>query len=113
MSTANEDAVKTISENGENQWKISDNGYIAAGKPDVAEPVNSNSKSAVVQITRTGGTKTMVVLKKRPDKEKLLIAVILALIMFCGMLVIMVFIKKSQPCTGEYFFLLFIMSSSC
>lgn len=92
----------------ENSWKCSDanNGFIN----QKSEIINADTKSAVVQVTRTGGTKIMVVpKKKRPNKEKLLIALILALLMFCGMLVIMVFNKRSQNCTGEYFTFLFIV----
>lgn len=88
----------------ENSWKCSEanNGFINQ-KNDIPD-AETNSKSAVVQITRTGATKIMVVpKKKRPNKEKFLIALILALSMFCGMLVIMVFNKRSQTCTGECF----------
>lgn len=84
----------------ENSWKCSDanNGFIN----QKSEIIDADTKSAVVQVTRTGGTKIMVVpKKKRPNKEKFLIALILALLMFCGMLVIMVFNKRTQNCTGE------------
>lgn len=90
----------------ENSWKFSDtnNGFINQ-KNDTPDS-ESKSKSAVVQITRTGATKIMVLpKKKRPNKEKFLIALILALLMFCGMLVIMVFNKRSQTCTGELIYL--------
>lgn len=86
----------------ENSWKCSDanNGFINQ-KNDVVDN-ETNSKSAVVQITRTGATKIMVVpKKKRRNKEKFFIALILALLMFCGMLIIMVFNKRGQTCTGK------------
>ncbi|XP_072385133.1 neprilysin-1-like [Diabrotica undecimpunctata] len=83
--------------NQNNTWKgVSSNNGIISSKYQV--PENMNSRNAVVEIARTG-TKTVVVPRHRPDREKLLVILIVALLAFCGMLMIMVFTRKNQSCT--------------
>ncbi|XP_023018621.1 M13 family metallopeptidase neprilysin 1 [Leptinotarsa decemlineata] len=79
------------------RYTASKNGYLNA-KSEV--PDTSNSRTTVVEVTRTG-TKTGVVNKKRPEKEKFLIALILALFIFCGILMTMVFNNKSPLCSDK------------
>ncbi|KAG5890126.1 hypothetical protein JTB14_027793 [Gonioctena quinquepunctata] len=74
------------------RYAASKNGYLNANKNEVPD----TSRTAVVEVTRTG-TKTGVVPKKRPEKEKFLIALILALFIFCGILMMMVFNNKGLP----------------
>ncbi|CAG9819313.1 unnamed protein product [Phaedon cochleariae] len=78
----------------EDPWNYSSakNGYLNS-KSEVPE----SSRKAVVEITRTG-TKTVVVHDRKYEKEKFLLAVILALAIFCGILLTMVFNKKNQSC---------------
>ncbi|KAJ8981669.1 hypothetical protein NQ317_017290 [Molorchus minor] len=68
------------------------NGYLTS-KPSAQASVNST----VVQVTKTG-TKTLMV-PKRSSREKCLLSMVIALVIFCILLVIMVFNKKYQICT--------------
>ncbi|XP_023311755.1 neprilysin-1-like [Anoplophora glabripennis] len=69
------------------------NGYLAS-KNATQESLNST----VVQVTRSG-TKTVMVPRSKPVKEKCLLAMILALSIFCVLLIIMLFSKKEPLCT--------------
>lgn len=83
-----------------NAWQeVSANNGIVNSRYQVPEKMNS--RNAVVEISRTG-TKTVVVPRSRPDKEKFLVILIIALLLFCGMLMIMVFTRKNQSCTGKH-----------
>ncbi|KAJ8920319.1 hypothetical protein NQ315_011981 [Exocentrus adspersus] len=69
------------------------NGYLSS-KNSSQDPLNST----VVQVTRAG-TKTVVVPGSKPAKEKCLLALILALIIFCLLLVVLLFSKGQPICT--------------
>ncbi|XP_057662985.1 neprilysin-1-like [Diorhabda carinulata] len=57
-----------------------------------------HARNSIVEFDRTG-TQTLVVSHKRPEREKMLIMVIIALLAFCGILMIMVFDRRNQSCT--------------
>lgn len=86
------------------QWKCTDtnNGYLKSKSGAEESLLGSNAVTTVVQVSG-GGTKTMVLPQTKPVKEKCLLATVLALIIFCGVLLLIIVINsKSQSCMGEY-----------
>lgn len=63
--------------------------------------LDSSAVSTVVQVAGSG-TKTMVVPRTKPAKEKCLFATVLALIIFCGVLVFIIVGSKAPHCFGEF-----------
>ncbi|XP_030759293.1 neprilysin-1-like isoform X1 [Sitophilus oryzae] len=76
-------------------WKCSEtkNGYLKAKKPN-PEP---HPVATVVQMSGSG-PKTIVVPNAKPSKEKCLFATVLALIIFCGILLLMLLSSKGKNC---------------
>ncbi|CAG9759483.1 unnamed protein product [Ceutorhynchus assimilis] len=80
-------------------WKCSDtkNGYLKTKNPIQESLLGSSPVSTVVQMSGSG-TKTMVMPQKKSSKEKCLFALVLALFIFCGVLLLMLFSTKGQGC---------------
>ncbi|XP_050304962.1 neprilysin-1-like [Anthonomus grandis grandis] len=80
-------------------WKCTDakNGYLKSKNPTQESLLGSSPVSTVVQMSHTGA-KTMVVPKGKASKEKCLFAMVLALLIFCGVLLLMVFSTRGQGC---------------
>ncbi|CAH0555807.1 unnamed protein product [Brassicogethes aeneus] len=80
-------------------WKNNEvnNGYLKQRAAAEESLLGSGAVSTVVQVAG-GGTKTMVVPGTKPAKEKCLVATVLALIIFCGVLVLIIVGSKQTPC---------------
>lgn len=88
----------------EKQWKCTDanNGYLKAKSGAEESLLGPNPVTTVVQVSGAS-TKTTVIPQTKPAKEKCLLATVLALIFFCGVLLLIIFINsKSQSCMGKY-----------
>ncbi|XP_019868485.2 neprilysin-1-like [Aethina tumida] len=80
-------------------WKCSEanNGYLKSKTGAEESLLDSSAVSTVVQVAGSG-TKTMVVPRTKPAKEKCLFATVLALIIFCGVLVFIIVGSKAPHC---------------
>ncbi|KAL1491391.1 hypothetical protein ABEB36_011995 [Hypothenemus hampei] len=97
MRSPNQDLEVPMTEvNSDKQWKNSDlkNGYL---KTKTSGEESRLGTSTVVQMS-SSGAKTVVLPQTKSSKEKCLFATVLALIIFCGVLLLMLFSSKGLGC---------------
>ncbi|KAF7286321.1 hypothetical protein GWI33_006050 [Rhynchophorus ferrugineus] len=89
------DLAASIDMEVDKNWKCTDakNGYLKTKNPS-QEPL---PVTTVVQMSGSGA-KTIVVPNAKPSKEKCLFATVLALIIFCGILLLMLLSSKGKSC---------------
>lgn len=83
-------------------WNYSSFGFSLQNKAPQEPLLGSTPVSTVVQMSGSSA-KTMVIDKSKSSKEKCLLASVLALSIFCGVLVLMLLSSKGQSCYGKKF----------